>query len=326
MTAISLNAFSLQFGDRTLFKEVTASISWAVSAGGPVVGLMGPSGSGKSTLMKQILEARYGRGNPTLRVQPSEAVIGFVPQAPVLFAHMDVLSNARLFERAGRYTSRFDSALFDRISVSLGMTHVLRQKSHLTLSGGEAQRLMLLRTLSIRPDILMLDEPAAGLDASVREEFLVDLARLVSDLDISTLYIGHHWDEISFVASRIAYLVTDVTPSGALFVKSIPVEALEEFRQRPPTPEAFLAVYGPGCEVLPVAVSESGYELLGADVQTSALIACVPPNPGIQANQLQRTGPFRRRVTAIGVRSPPVLRAAWIYRNGEFHTHAKLAV
>lgn len=325
MTAINLRNYTFRFNRRALFHNVTASIDWSAPGDGKIVGLMGPSGSGKTTLMKQVLESRYEGRSPSLEILPSDGVIGFVPQSPVLFAHLDVLGNARLFERVGRYASRFDGALFERLAATLGIAHLLEQKSHLTLSGGEAQRLMLLRTLAVRPDLLLLDEPAAGLDPSIREEFLVDLSALVAQLNIATLYIGHHWDEISFVAGRVAFLLTGMDESGAGIVSDVPVLPVHDFRERPPTPDAFQAVYGPGCEIVPVQDSASGVIRSSLSAE-SALIACVPPINGTRADQIIRTGPYRVPRTPgsvdAGLQTP---RRAWIYKNRRFHAHANLA-
>lgn len=65
----------------------------------------------------------------------------------------------------------------------------------------------LLRALSIRPDVLLLDEPCNGLDAEVKREFLLKLRNLVHENQIMTLYVTHHRSEVQFISDEIIYLI-----------------------------------------------------------------------------------------------------------------------
>jgi energy-coupling factor transporter ATP-binding protein EcfA2 len=169
-----------------------------------------------------------------------------------------------------------------------------------------------------------LDEPAAGLDPALREEFLVDLSALVSQLDIATLYIGHHWDEISFVAGRVAYLLTETEESGTGCVRDIPVLGVDAFRDSPPTLDAFQAVYGPGCEIVPVEKTPGGV-IRSPLSAASSLVACLPPTRDMRADQIIRSGPYRFPREAASTSSDGhTPKKAWIYKDRKFSTHANL--
>ena len=176
------------------------------------------------------------------------------------------------------------------------------------------QRVMLLRTLSVKPDLLLLDEPANGLDPSVRGEFLTDLVSVLAELRACALYVGHHWDEISFVARRVAYAVTSAEDIEAAPIVALPVVDTKSFKEAPPTPEAFETVHGPGCEILPVMETAEGFAL-GLFSSASALIALRAPNGDARAGDLRQYGPYR-----VSTRAPRTAPAA-IYKDGRFFTH-----
>lgn len=315
MISVNLESLNVAFRRRSIFTNASGKLQWP-SNGGGTIGLMGPSGSGKTTLARLIVEHRYGvpvkglqiLGNPT---------IGILPQHPVLFQHLSLVANAQFFSFSGRYRSRFDPKLFKSLAATLRMDRLLEENSNVrTLSGGEAQRVMLLRTLSVRPDLLILDEPSAGLDPSIREAFLFDLAAATSEMGIATLYIGHHWEEIAAIAAQVAYLpVVEGSDGGT--VRELLVTETSTFAANPPSPQAFEAVYGPGTGVWPVeAVGSGSYRLLpkGRIASAPSLVAYFEPassQPNIAT--YARAGAFRLggidAANAAG-------RSAWVYESG----------
>lgn len=309
MLRIELSGLTVRFGPRIVMDHVDATLSWNPQDDRAwVIGLMGPSGAGKTTLAREILSARYEGGRPGVSLHPPDMVIGYLPQTPVLYPHLSARRNARLFEAVGRYRSRFDASLFEQLTESLRLGSVLRSQVNVErLSGGEAQRLMLLRTLSVRPDLLILDEPASGLDATVREAFLIDLHDLLGKLGIAALYISHHWAEVAFLADQVAYADT---PGGAS-VTALPIVATEDFADAPPQIDAFRSVYGPGCSVWPL--------------KAGGRIACFKAEPG-------RTGGYRRlepnyrlsETLAADLEKTPI-RAA-LYADNRFETWAEVGL
>ena len=147
---------------------------------------------------------------------------------------------------------------------------------------------------------------------------------LVVAQDDATLYIGHHWDEISFVAGRVAYLLTEADEAGVGCVRDIPVLRVDHFRDSPPTLDAFQAVYGPGCEIVPVDKTPSGV-IRSSLASASSLVACLPPARDMRADQIMRNGPYRfPREAASMSGDGHTSKRAWIYKGRKFFAHANL--
>lgn len=316
MRSLQLNNFSLTLGSRAIFRDVDALIEWPDERS-PVVAVMGPSGSGKTSLAQAIVGHRYLGGFPGIGLSPEDLVLAYMPQVPILFPHLDALSNARLFRSSGRYTDRFDGSLFSELAETLRLSPLLQRDQKVeALSGGEAQRLMLLRTLSIRPDLLILDEPCTGLDTSVREAFLVDLLNVTERFGVSVLYVSHHWSEVAAIAGKVAYLrVPPNDPDDV--VRTVIVKSAKEFRNAPPTVEAFEAVYGLGTSVWPVIQQGDSFRLATAEEAShpGQFLACFPPRmvdagPHVftQAGPHRLSSGIERSSGSNGCR-------AWIYRD-----------
>ena len=294
MPFIEFDNFSVRFGKRALFDGVTGSVAWQVGGSG-VIGLMGPSGSGKTTLLNALLTHRYLRRVPGLAIAPAELAIAHIPQQPVLYPHLSVEANARMFERVGRYRNSFDGVLFKQLVDTLRLRKILADGRTDRLSGGEGQRLMLLRSLSVRPDLLLLDEPCAGLDGGVRAAFLADLSALMRRQNCAALYVGHHWEEIAALASDVVYLQPSFEHNT---VKALHVYTRQMLQDAPPTPDAFQAIYGPTTSIWPARIDASRKaSLLAADEIASTstrVIACLPPVPDSgQPAEFRVVGEFR---------------------------------
>ncbi len=177
-----------------------------------VIGLFGPSGCGKTTLLRCLAGLERARGY--CRVQdrvwqdsrqevflpPHRRGIGMVFQDPRLFTHMNVNGNLR-------YAAKRADTLDQLAGVVdlLDLGPLLMRASH-TLSGGERQRVALGRALLSRPDLLLLDEPLAALDAERKREILPYLERVQRSLEIPLVYVSHSLEEVARLADRLVLM------------------------------------------------------------------------------------------------------------------------
>jgi len=201
--------------------------SFAIETAG-VTALFGPSGAGKSSLVHAIAGLlRPERGSITLNGRtvldtargidvPSEKRrVGYVFQDSRLFPHLNVERNLRFgWRRAER---RADEKEFAEVLEMLGIA-ALRDRRPGTLSGGEKQRVAIGRALLASPDILLMDEPMASLDAGRREEILPYLERLREERRLPILYVSHALDEVARLADQIVVLTDGrVGAQGSVF-------------------------------------------------------------------------------------------------------------
>ena len=208
---------SLRRGSR----EVVSDVSFELRAG-ELVAVLGPNGAGKSTL----LEALAGSLEPASGKITRSGRVALALQSPDL-ARRTVAANVELalgwwgVPRAQR-RERAAGAL-----AAMKADH-LRGRAASTLSGGERRRVHLARAVSVRPDVLLLDEPFAGLDAATRAAMLDDTGAALRAWTTAALVVVHDRAEAWALADRLLVLL-----EGRLVADGPPRELLE----RPPTVE-----------------------------------------------------------------------------------------
>lgn len=192
-----------------------------------VVALFGRSGCGKTTLANIVAgllpadEAHIAINGSVLegngrRLPAEHRRIGYVFQDARLFPHLDVMANLRYGEqRAQRLMSRVRAAstslgtqtpiTLDMVAPMLALEPLLSRRVH-QLSGGERQRVALGRALLSQPQLLLLDEPLASLDAARREEVLPYLEKLRDDLAIPMIYVSHQFEEVLRLATHVVLM------------------------------------------------------------------------------------------------------------------------
>ncbi|MFS0732022.1 ABC transporter ATP-binding protein [Microbacterium sp. 1P10UB] len=192
-----------RYGDRVAVDHVDAEVGQ-----GEIVALVGPSGCGKSSTLRIIagLDAAAAgtvdvagvRVTGGRRPVPPEARgVGMVFQDDALFPHLSVAANVGYGLRRGRSREIVD-ALLDM----LGIASLAARLPH-EISGGEAQRAALARTLAARPGLVLLDEPFAHLDASLREQVRGDMIRALRRTGSAALLVTHDQAEALAVADRV---------------------------------------------------------------------------------------------------------------------------
>ncbi|HEX4105750.1 MAG TPA: molybdenum ABC transporter ATP-binding protein [Rhizomicrobium sp.] len=197
-------------------RQGTFLLDVAFTAGPGVTALFGPSGAGKTSIvhvLAGLTRPDQGRivleGHTVLDTQkgvfvpPEKRRAGLVFQDARLFPHMNVETNLLFGWR--RMGKRADQAEIARIIRLLGLEALL-QRAPKHLSGGEKSRVALGRALLATPDILLLDEPLAGLDQQRRAEILPWLERLRDIARVPIFYVSHSLDEVARLADQVVLL------------------------------------------------------------------------------------------------------------------------
>lgn len=172
-----------------------------------ITAVVGPSGGGKTTLLRALagLEPTDRaqvtfRGDvwddASVRLPTEMRRVGFVFQNNTLFPHLDVAGNIRYGARR-REVKSYD-AIVDALDLG-----ALMNRSVMALSGGEARRVALARSLASNPSILFLDEPLAGLDSARKSELLPYIGRAVAEAQVPSIYVTHSHDEVTSLADRV---------------------------------------------------------------------------------------------------------------------------
>ena len=137
--------------------------------------ILGPTGAGKTVLLESIAglySVKSGqiwlRGKELTRLEPEKRGISIVYQDHALFPHLSVKDNIVFGLRLRKWAAQEVEVTLDWIAQLLGISHLLDRKPD-TLSGGERQKVALARALSIKPHLLLLDEPLSALDPETRE-------------------------------------------------------------------------------------------------------------------------------------------------------------
>jgi osmoprotectant transport system ATP-binding protein len=183
-------------------------------ARGETLALIGPSGSGKSTLLRIALgllppdagEVRL-LGEPLRRDDPAaRRRLGYVVQGGGLFPHLTAAANASLVARFLGWEERRIAARLDELAALARLPPDSLGRFPSELSGGQAQRVSLVRALFLDPDLLLLDEPLGALDPLTRADLQDDLRRAFADLGKTVVLVTHDLAEAAFFARRLVLL------------------------------------------------------------------------------------------------------------------------
>jgi molybdate transport system ATP-binding protein len=206
-----------------------------------ITAIFGPSGSGKTTLLRAVagLETNaQGRIQIGTHIWQDTSLgiclptwqrpLGYVFQESSLLPHLSVVDNLnfglkRALKSAGVALSDAQIAL--QASVELLGIGSLLQRMPQELSGGERQRVAIARAIAMQPQLLLMDEPLASLDAARRQEIFPWLAKLRDELKIPMLYVTHSAEEVTRLADRLVVLdqgqVKAQGPVGAVLTQVV---------------------------------------------------------------------------------------------------------
>jgi iron(III) transport system ATP-binding protein len=203
--ALTVDSVSRRIGDR----DVVDDVSFEVTDGELMV-LVGPSGCGKSTLLRIIAgldSSARGRivldGTDVTTLPPERRRIGLVFQDHALFPHRSVEQNIafglRHLDRSSR--RRRVAELLDLVR----LPGVAKRYPH-ELSGGEQQRIALARALAPDPAVVLLDEPFASLDTSLRDDVRTDVVTALRERNAAAVLVTHERDEALALGDRVAVM------------------------------------------------------------------------------------------------------------------------
>ena len=176
---------------------------------GKLIGLLGPSGSGKTTILRMIagLETPDSGeividGKVVNDIPASKRGIGFVFQNYALFKYMTVYDNIAFGLKVQKADKKFINERVNELIKLIGLEG-LEKRYPSQLSGGQKQRVAFARALAPNPQLLLLDEPFAAIDAKVRQELRSWLKEMIEKLGVTSIFVTHDQDEAIEVADEI---------------------------------------------------------------------------------------------------------------------------
>ncbi|MBO4248272.1 ABC transporter ATP-binding protein [Halomicrobium sp. IBSBa] len=209
MASLKLEHVTKRYEDVTAVDDMNLDIE-----DGEFVCLVGPSGCGKSTTMETIAgltiptEGKVFIGDRDVtNLPPKDRGIAMVFQNIALFPHMDVYDNISFGLRLRDYPKEEIDRRVERAADIVQLEGMLERMPD-EMSGGQRQRVAIARAIVREPDVFLMDEPLANLDAKLRVHMRTELQRLHKELDTTIIYVTHDQAEAMTMSDRIAVLDT----------------------------------------------------------------------------------------------------------------------
>jgi iron(III) transport system ATP-binding protein len=211
MTQLAIAGLDKRFGAH----QVLTGLDLDVPAGS-LTAILGPSGSGKTTLLRVLAgfehadagTVRIGSAladGPGVFLPPERRRIGYVPQEGSLFPHLTVAANVAFGLSRRKWGRDRRAKRCADLLEAVGLGGLDKRYPH-QLSGGQQQRVALARALAIQPEVVLLDEPFASLDANLRASVRADVQQLLKESGTTSVLVTHDQDEALSIADRVAVL------------------------------------------------------------------------------------------------------------------------
>jgi zinc transport system ATP-binding protein len=220
-TLLEARRVSFGYGREPVLDDVSLRLR-----SGEFVALVGPNGSGKSTLLKVLLGVLAPeRGAALLFGERADTYrrrwrIGYVPQRPAIASEVpatvsEIVVAGRLSRRGWwRHPAAKDRAAVEHAIESVGLAE-LATRPIAELSGGQQQRAFIARAFASEPDLLVLDEPIAGVDAESQRRFRDSIAHLMRDHGAGVLLVSHELSAVAEDVDRVIVLKRRVMFDGS---------------------------------------------------------------------------------------------------------------
>ena len=197
---------------------------------GKTLAIVGHSGSGKSTILRMIAgllpsgkNAKIHLDNKDItKLPPNKRDIGMVFQSPCLFEHLKIIDNATFALDCKGISKKQRQEIGKDWLKRFGLDSMENRLPH-TLSGGEAQRVSLVRTLIAEPKVVLFDEPFSALDAPLRKKLTADLSTWQKELGFTAILVTHDIEEAKKLGDKII-----VMKAGKMAWEGKPEDFVEE--------------------------------------------------------------------------------------------------
>ena len=196
-------------------KEAVKNVSFSVNEG-EFLSILGPSGCGKTTLLRMLIGlvkptegSIFKDGVDITNMPPSSRKMGFVFQNYALFENMTVLQNIEYALKIKKETKESARKTALDLIEKMGLTEHMNKKPY-HLSGGQQQRVAIARTLALKPDIILFDEPMSALDVATRLTLRKELKDIQKEFNTTMIYITHDQEEAFAMYDRILVMDTAV--------------------------------------------------------------------------------------------------------------------
>lgn len=207
MAHIALQEISASYGSHEVIHHISFDI-----ADGNLHTLLGPSGCGKSTTLRLIagfLSPDSGtillNGRDITHLPPEKRAMGIVFQNYALFPNMSVAQNVAYGLKVDRRPKAEITKIVDQYLEITGLGD-FTNRNVMELSGGQQQRVAIARALAPAPQVLLLDEPMANLDAELRERMRDEIRRIQHQVGVTTLFITHDQQEALALSDTISVM------------------------------------------------------------------------------------------------------------------------
>jgi len=192
------------FDGETFFERLSLHVASA-----EIVSLVGPSGSGKTTLLRAIAGlhklasgAIFVDDRDITKLPTHRRGVGLVFQDNQLFTHLTVGENIAYSLRVSRATKSVREQRVREMLALVGLDG-FASRATMQLSGGEAKRVAVARSLVADPRVLLLDEPLTGLDAELQHRLLADIAQILRARKTTVVHVTHDHEEARSFSDRI---------------------------------------------------------------------------------------------------------------------------
>ncbi|MDI9334043.1 MAG: ABC transporter ATP-binding protein [Cytophagales bacterium] len=275
MAYLQLNGLHKSFGDVKTIKGIDLAINK-----GEFIVFVGPSGCGKSTLLRLIagLEAiTEGSlvldGRDITHTASSKRDLAMVFQSYALYPHMSVFENMSFALKLAKVEERVIQEKVMRAAHILNLTSYLKRTPK-ELSGGQRQRVAIGRAIVRSPKVFLFDEPLSNLDAALRGQTRIEIAKLHRDLGATTIYVTHDQVEAMTLADRVVVL-----RDGVIEQVGTPLELYD----RPANQFVAQFIGTPQMNIIKVALLPELAALWGAAVASDGYVGLRPESIALKA-------------------------------------------